>query len=244
MNHHLKVIQSVARDDIPAVDFHVHTSWTDGTDSTERMHERAVDLGIEAILFSEHARKTSGDWFPQFAAEVRRLPDDCCKPLIGAEVRVEDFDGRLNISDEVREACDLVMASVHRFPGETVIAKGPASGYSREQAIELEFRLAMAALGRGEAEILGHPFGMCYRRFGIEPPPELMRQLIRESARTGVAFEINAHYHPDPWTLIEWCQSDGALMSLGSNAHTASELGRITRILRGEEDTWSPSASW
>lgn len=240
MNRHLKSLQCLADGRIPNADFHMHTTWTDGENSVSEMHERAVACGIERILFSEHARKTSEDWFPKFAAEVRGLPKRACEALVGVECKVESFDGTLDVSENIRGACDLVMASVHRFPGETVVKPGPDSGFSRDEAVETEFRLALAALRNPHVDILGHPFGMCYRRFGIAPPRDLMRALIRESARTGVAFEINARYHPNPRELVEWCVADGAVVSLGSNAHKPEEIGRITRILLGEEEPWSP----
>lgn len=241
VNAHLRSLQCLADGRIPRADFHMHTTWTDGENSVSDMYKQAVGHGIERILFSEHARKTSGDWFPKFAAEVRALPKQPCEALVGVECKVESFDGKLDVSENIRHACDLVMASVHRFPGETVVKPGAESGYSRAEAVETEFRLAMAALRNPGVDILGHPFGMCYRRFGIAPPPDLVRELIRESARTGVAFEINARYHPNPRELADWCVADGAVVSLGSNAHKPEEIGRITRILLGQEEPWSPS---
>lgn len=241
MNKHLKSLQCIAEGHIPRADFHIHSNWTDGENPVAEMYEQAVACGIDRMLFSEHARKTSGGWFPKFAAEVRSLPGDPCQALVGVECKVESFDGTLDISEDIRRTCDLVMASVHRFPGEAVVRPGPEAGYSREEAIETEFRLAMAALRNPDTDILGHPFGMCYRRFAIAPPMDLMRELIRESARTGVAFEINARYHPNPRQLVEWCVAEGANVSLGSNAHVPGEVGRITRILLGQEEPWSPS---
>ena len=54
-------------------------------------------------------------------------------------------------------------------------------------------------------------------------------------------MEINAHYHSDPWLLIGWCREAGATVSLGSNAHSIDEVGRVTRILDGREEPWCPS---
>jgi histidinol phosphatase-like PHP family hydrolase len=92
-------------------------------------------------------------------------------------------------------------------------------------------------------DILGHPFGMCYRRFKLTPPEDKFHALIEKAAKTGVALEINPQYQPDPWRLIEWCRQGGARISLGSNAHSTTTVGRITRVLRGEEAAWMPSES-
>lgn len=241
MNEHLEIFQNIERGRVPAADFHMHTTWTDGQANVAAMHAQAVDCGLETLLFSEHARRTSGDWFEEFAAEVRALPTDSCRALVGVESKIDDFDGQLDARDGILDLCDVVMASVHRFPGEVVFERGDAAGYSKQEAIDLEFRLALAALENPRVDILGHPFGMCYRRFGFEPPEEQMRALIEAAAKTRVVFEINCHYHPQPWRLIEWCREAGAAISLGSNAHTLETVGLIWRTLMGVEEAWTPS---
>jgi len=243
MKEPLQIFQGIDRSDVPAADFHMHTTWTDGQASVAAMHSRAIECGLEWVLFSEHARRTSGEWFDEFAQEVRALPTDSCRALVGVECKVDDFDGTLDAREGILSTCDLVMASVHRFPGEVTFLKGDAAGYSKKEAIDLEFRLAMAALANPLVDILGHPLGMCCRRFGHEAPEDAMRALIAEAANTGVAFEINCHYHADPWQLIDWCHSAGAPIALGSNAHSVSEVGRIQRILKGVEEAWNPSGS-
>jgi len=227
----LRVFDGCSPSAVVAADFHMHTTWTDGKASVVEMHRAAIDAGLATVLFSEHARASSGDWFGQFAAEVRALPSDRCKALVGAEVKVLNARGELDIADAVRRECALVMASVHRFPGETDIRKGRDAGYSEEQAIDIEFELARAALRAGGFDILGHPFGMAYRRFGWAPPQRLLRELARECARAGIAFEVNARYHDRPAEMIALCREEKAPISLGSNAHAPEEVGRLQKVL-------------
>ena len=234
-------LQDIHRDRVPGADFHMHTTWTDGTTGVQAMHAQAVSAGLTDILFSEHARKTSEDWFSRFAEEVRALPKDRCKAWVGVETKAEDWSGKLDCTDAILSQCDLVMASVHRFPGE----KGVVQGFGdvrREEAVELEYKLASAILDNPQVDILGHPFGMCYRRYQATPPDDRMRALIRKAAKNRIAFEVNCHYHPEPWVLIDWCLEEKALFSLGSNAHAPEEVGRITRVLKGKELSWTPSA--
>jgi len=101
---------------VPRLDYHMHTDLTDGRDSVEEMHGAAVACGLDAILFSEHSRKTSTDWFPAFAERVRALPQDDCRAYVGTECKAEDFDGAIDTGPEITSHCDLVMVSVHRFP--------------------------------------------------------------------------------------------------------------------------------
>jgi putative hydrolase len=217
---------------VPPVDYHMHTIWTDGANSVQDMHAAAIGAGMTHILFSEHARKTSGDWFGSFAAEVRGLPAGGCRAMVGVESKIESFEGTLDLTDDIRHHCDLVMGSVHRFPNETSIDKANPPSLSSAEVADTEFRLSRAAVRAGHIDILGHPFGMSYRRFKIEPPEEMIEQLASDCARYGVAFEVNGRYHRDPWRFIAICRKHGAPISLGSNAHRREEVGAITRLLK------------
>jgi len=236
----LAQFQDISRGSVPRFDFHLHSTWVDGKDTTSSMHSAAVERGLRCVLFSEHARKTSGDWFGRFADEIRALPSESCRALVGVETKVEDFSGALDTTEAIVSKCDLVMASVHRFPGEKGVVRGFAD-VDPDEAVETEFKLAMAVLDNPWVDILGHPFGMSYRRFSRRPDEARFRKLIEKAALKGVAVEINGHYHPDPWTLIGWCREAGARVSLGSNAHETASVGQVIRILEGSEPSWNPS---
>ena len=231
-NSTLLPFASFERRSVPLVDFHMHTTWTDGKHSVQQMYDAAVAAGLSYILYSEHARRSSGHWFPGFAAEVRALPTGPCKAFVGVESKIADFDGSLDLSNDIRQCCDLVMGSVHRFPGEIGIEKGRPPPLSLDEVTDTEFRLARAAGRTGAIDILGHPFGMTYRRFSMAPSEHLIEELVCECAKHGVAFEVNARYHDDPWRLIDLCRRHDAAVALGSNAHHRDEVGAITRMLR------------
>ena len=230
---YLHEIQSRMEHSIPAIDFHIHTQWTDGKQSVQEMYDQACMSGLECIAFTEHARKTSGDWFPKFAEEVHDLPNEPCHAFIGVETRIIDFDGNIEVEDDILSLCDLVIGSVHRFPGKN----GDFLSFEeimQGEAPDIEFRLAESLLDNPHIHILGHPFGMCYTKFGIIPPEHKILQLIEKASRKKVAFEINAQYHPDPWRFIRWCKNAGAFISLGSDAHSSYEIGGIVRLLEKE----------
>ena len=92
---HFEGLEVITPRQIPRVDFHLHTTWTDGTNSLEEMHDRSLQCGLSKVLFSEHVRKTSGDWFPEFARQTRALPTAGCRALVGAETKAVDFAGTL-----------------------------------------------------------------------------------------------------------------------------------------------------
>ena len=122
------------------------------------------------------------------------------------------------------------MASVHRFPGEKGNIFQNKFKFTKNEAIELEFKLSMSAIKNSKFDILGHPFGMSIKRFKATPKWHLFKRLIKECKRNDKIFEINFHYHKNYRKLLDECLRSKTLFSLGSNAHRMNELGKITKI--------------
>ena len=216
---------------LPMQDTHMHTKYTDGRDSVAEMHATAVDAHLDVIVFSEHVRRSSVDWFHDFAAEVRAMPSDRCRALVGVEARIESFDGSLDLADEIASACDAVVASVHRFPdkgGNRVDFKD----VEPETALKWEYELSMAALENPSTMILGHPFGMSLQRYRVVPPDDMVRDVIAQAGRHGKAFELSGVYHPNLWHYVTMCCEAGTRVVLGSDAHSTGEVGLIQRRLK------------
>ena len=214
-------------------DCHLHTSWTDGKGSVQEVYEKAIQSGLKSILFSEHSRKTSTDWFYKFVNEVRQLPTKPCKAYVGTEVKIETNDGDIDTTPEISSQCDFVMASVHRFIDESDKTI-QFNETDPNQAIEIEYRLTRAVLSNPKIDILGHMFGMSYRRFNKIPPENLIKKLIARAAEFGVAVEINSYYHPNVLKMFNWCKKIGVKVAFGSNAHSLEEVGSVMRKLEKE----------
>lgn len=227
--------RNIIIDDIPMVDLHVHTSWTDGVNTVSEMYDQAVFVNLGVILFSEHVRKTSADWFREFVKEVRDLPDKSCQALVGMETKIMDHNGNLDCTSEMISQCDLVVGSVHSFPSFGSI-KECVKSLPGEEAVRIEHELACLILENDNVDIIGHPFGMCYRHFNVQPDEALMRSLIEKAGKENKTFEINGHYHDDPWMLIGLCMEYGTSMSLGSDAHRTGDVGKIVRLLKKGND--------
>jgi len=218
---------------LPKTDCHLHTSWTDGEASVADVYSAAVASGLDTILYSEHSRKTSTDWFKSFAEEVRALPSSPCRAYVGTEVKVETRGGDIDTTAAISDHCDFIMASVHRLIDANDVTIQFADTHP-EQAVDLEYALTWAVLPNPQVDILGHMFGMSYRRFGKVPPDAMIRDLIARAAEYGVAVEVNSHYHPNALHMVRWCQEFDARIAFGSNAHALKEVGAIMRQLARE----------
>lgn len=217
----------------PKIDSHLHTSWTDGADSVREVYDAASKAQLTHILYSEHSRKTSVDWFSKFADEVRSLPNSPCQAYVGTEVKIESYSGAIDTVDEISDQCDFIMASVHRFvdeEGQTI----QFADTDPNEAVDREYALTWAALSNPKVDILGHMFGMSYKRFGVVPSEQKIMDLIAKAAEHDVAVEVNSNYHPSALKMIKWCQECEAKITFGSNAHQISEVGAIVRQLKME----------
>ena len=217
---------------LPPIDFHIHTNWTDGVNTVQSVYNKSNQIGLKFILYSEHSRKSSGKWFKNFHNQVRNLNIKNCIPMVGTEVKILNFKGDLDIAKKNFKLCDLVMASVHRFPGEKAIKKKKKFNIkNKKNAIETELQLLLAACKNKKTDILGHPFGMSIKRFGIPPKLSYFEKVIKSAKKNHKIFEINLHYHKKIFKkLIKLCLKYNCLMSFGSNAHSINEIKNFNNI--------------
>lgn len=218
---------------LPMTDSHLHTSWTDGSASVFEVYHAACKAELRAVLYSEHSRKTSVDWFSRFAAEVRQLPNEPCRAYVGTEVKVESRNGDIDTCDAISSECDFIMASVHRL----IANNGDALPFDQTDpltAVQLEYDLTMAVLDNPVVDILGHVFGMSYSRFKQNVPEEMIKNVITKASDKNIAIEINSQYHQTPGKFIKWCKELDSLICFGSNAHSLDEVGGVMTKLRQE----------
>lgn len=104
--------------DIPG-DLHVHTNWSDGTDTIEDMVKYASKLGYEYVAITDHTLVGKGrvqmdeNRFLKQLSEIERLQKRFrIKILKSAEVDVNE-DGSLDYSKKILKSMDFVMVSIH-----------------------------------------------------------------------------------------------------------------------------------
>ena len=213
------------------VDWQVHTTWSDGRADVRGTLEAAHERGLTAIALTEHVRRDT-TWFGDFASavrtEARAVPG--MDVYVGCEAKALDAEGTLDVTDEIRAQCDLVLGVVHRFPD----GRGGFWSFQRldwEACAEMEWRLTHGLLRAAPIDVLGHPGGMTQRWFG-RYPAALFRKMLAASGERGIAVEINSSYVADWEGFLDLCEEVNPLVSIGSDAHGPEELGRCRDMLR------------
>ena len=214
-------------------DLHLHTTFTDGRSELLTMTLAAAARGLQVIAFTEHVRRGIA-WFRAFERECARAAATYPgRLLVGIEAKALGFDGAIDSDAPLVMRSEVVLGAVHSYPD----GRGgfiPARELSAAQAADIELDAACALLMNPQVDVLAHPGAATRRAFGSFPESHV-RVLVQLAARAGKAIELNAEYTTarELDELIVLCREANAWVSLGSNAHHASEVGRIGRAIGG-----------
>ncbi|MBI2864572.1 MAG: DNA polymerase/3'-5' exonuclease PolX [Chloroflexi bacterium] len=198
-------------------DLHLHTKWSDGSDTVEAMVEAAIKRGYKYAAITDHSRSlgVAGGLSDEEVREQRRLIEglqDKYAPfriLHGSEVNIRT-DGNLDYDEETLRLFDIVTVSIHGGFGQT-----------REK---IDGRIS-SALRHPLTRVLNHPTGrLIGKRTGYAVDLE---EVLKLAARMDTAVEINAQ--PDRLDLDDiWARRAkqlGVMGAIDSDAHSTGHLG-------------------
>ncbi len=219
---------------VPNYDFHIHTNYTDGKANVNQVFEKAIEIGLEAISFTEHTEpwhNTNPKWFAQYCQEIR----DCreiykgrIKAYIGIEAPAITFDGELDATKEMLDNAEFILGAAHRYPG---IEGRKMSALSSVEAIDLEFRTLAGLTSNKQIDSLAHIGATC-SKYCTPFPRNLCREIIRLAVKNDLAVEVNPVYNDLLKDFIELCAEENALITFGSNAHGFGDIGMIVKKVR------------
>ncbi len=205
----------VTLDDVRG-DLHAHTEWSDGHASIEEMAAKAAEMGLEYIAVTDHTKSLGiangldEERLMKQMDEVRRVDEEHpeIRVLAGTECDIRR-DGRLDISDDVLAELDWVVAAVH-------------SGFKMEE--QAMTSRVIEAIRNEHVDTLAHPTGRLIQR--RSPYALDLDAVFEAAAERGVMMEINCY--PERLDLSDVdsrrAKEHGVRMTLGTDAHTPSEL--------------------
>jgi len=197
-------------------DFHVHSNWSDGSESIQTIAEYTQSKGYEYIGIADHsqslkvARGLSEEKVVKKIKEVEKVNKKLFdfKVLCGTECDIKP-DGSLDYSDKVLKLFDFVYAGVHS-----------TFKMTREEMT----KRVTKAMENEHVDFLAHP--TC-RLIGRREPFDLdMEQVIDVAKETNTFLEINAF--PDRLDLNDLHarlgKEKGVKFVLGTDAHSLTHL--------------------
>lgn len=208
----------VTEKDIQGV-FHMHTNFSDGSDSVENMALAARKLGFTYIGISDHSKSA------YYARGLK--PDDVKRQSDHIDALNEkwgDFrifkgiesdilpDGSLDYDEDILKGFDFIIASVH-------------SNFKLKR--EEQMARIISAIANPYMTMLGHPTGrLLLSREGYDID---MRAIIDEAARHNKVIELNASpYRLDiDWRYLQYAKARNVLISINPDAHNAAGLTEV-----------------
>lgn len=199
-------------------DLHVHTDWSDGTASVEKMVEAAGELGYEYVAITDHsrslkiARGLTLERLNEQKSFIASLQDKYkIRVLTGIEADILD-DGSVDAPDDVLAGLDVVVASVH-------------SGFKQDK-VKLTARICRA-MQNPYVQMIGHATG---RLLGKREPYAVdMDEVLKTAQATGTILEINSS--PDRLDITDLvsrqAKEAGIGIAINTDAHSQLELANV-----------------
>lgn len=199
--------------------FHVHTQYSDGSDTLADMAAAAKARGWQYLGIADHsqtavyAKGLRTDRVREQRREIDAMntSDPAFRILSGIESDILP-DGSLDYPDEILAGFDFVVASVH-------------SAFRQSEA-DMTRRI-IKALDNKYVTMLGHATGrilLAREGYAVDLPA-----VLRAAAETGTVIEINASpYRLDlDWRWHRQAKEMGALFAINPDAHAVEELGYV-----------------
>ena len=237
-------------------DLHIHThlnghSPLDMTVPT--ILARADALGLQTIALTEHIMQPDNiAWIHDITQQLTQT-SSACRVIIGAEIDADPALGTGQLVYQPDAALNLVLASLHRFPGTDLLPHvGQRPDLPRTDILQIWRRCFLGLAANPAVDIIAHPGAMIANLLPQEDfaPDvlEIFAQAARLSAQHGIAWELNRllgnkltptqrfHYHRIPQLALD----AGVSLVFGSDAHEPDEIAATTFV----EDVVTELGGW
>jgi len=210
-----KLPKLVGYDDIFG-DFHVHSIWSDGSDSIETVAGYAKKMGYAFVGITDHSQSlkiangVSEEKIEKKINEIKKINKKISnfRILCGTECDIKS-DGKLDYSNKVLKKFDFVYIGIH-------------TGFKMSKN-DMTRRI-ISGMENEYADFLAHPTG---RLIGRRDPYEVdVEKIIDKAKETGTFLEINSF--PDRLDLddlhVKFAKEKDLKFVLGTDSHSFMHL--------------------
>jgi histidinol-phosphatase (PHP family) len=229
-------------------DYHMHSTFSeDGASAPEEMCRQAIKLGLPEIGFSEHWDVGLYERNPRFFqpepwyAELERLRDLYAGKLTiraGIEIAEPHLYPQPSADILARAPFDYVLGSVHFVGPQFMFDEAYFRSHLADEVYRAYFAEVETLLQTADFDILAHldlPVRTAKPIFGYDPARyvDQIRCILSMVINRNLALDVNAAglrkasqiLMPDPLILKWYAELGGERITLGSDAHTASQVG-------------------
>lgn len=215
-------------------DIHTHTIASGHAYSTITENIKAAsEKGLKLIATTDHTAGMPGGAHDFHFANLKSLPDemDGVMLLRGAEANIIDYEGHLDVTQELLSELDMTIASLHP----------PCIEFADAQTVTRGLEKVMQ---NPYVSIIGHPGDSRY--------PLDFERVVKMAKETGTLLEVNnASLKPTSFRpgvreslieLLTYCKAYDMPIVLGSDSHHMSTIGGFEESIALLEELDFPEA--
>jgi histidinol-phosphatase (PHP family) len=225
------------------IDYHIHTSLSDGSGVHEEYIDQAIRIGLSEIGFSDHVCLRNVPWairherMQEMSEIMNALKGSVTAISVKYGIEVDYFPEQEEEIARMIESLpvDYVIGSIH-FLGSWNFDSAP-SGYDDwdlGNLYEYYFSLVSKAAHSGLFDTLGHVD--LIKKFNFRPDggsASYYRESIKAIKEAGIAVELNTsgmdkpcrEFYPSR-AFLEMCKEHKIPITFGSDAHNPGQVGR------------------
>ncbi|MFR1707322.1 MAG: phosphatase [Clostridium sp.] len=202
------------------MDLHTHTISSGHAYSTLKENiEEAREKGLKVLGVSDHAISMPGTAHEYYFNNLKVIRDEIMgvRILKGIEANIMDFEGRIDVQEELALELDYVIASMHP----PCITPG---------TIEENTNALIKVMDNPYVKIIGHPddsrFPLDYEKIVLAAKEKNMVFEMNNTSISPRSFRKNARENQK--TLLNLCKEHGVKIIIGSDAHIYYDVGEFS----------------
>lgn len=230
-------------------DFHLHTAFSgDSEAAPEAMAERAVELGIETICFTDHMDTDSeaADFIldtESYIPRLKKLQEEYRDRLdirIGVEIGMQPQLAGYHEEYVKKHPFDFVIASLHLVEGRDPYYQEVFAGREDREIYRCYFEALLDNVRAfSEFQVLGHlDYVVRYgvhkaEQYGYNEYADIIDEILRIIIKNGCGIEVNTagfkynlgFPNPHPDIIRRYKELGGEIITIGSDAHSPEYIG-------------------
>lgn len=189
-------------------EWHIHTNYTDGENTVFEFCEKAKELNIPVLAFTEHVGRELTYDFNKFLEDIERAKDHYPDIVIltGIEAKVLP-NGELDVSKEILREVDYPIFAFHSFPSD----------------LTLYINALKKVLKNKYTNTWAHP-GLFLRMKNLELPINVLLDIFKIMRNNCVLLEVNRRYKLPKKEWIDIAVRHGVQLVRGGDIHSIKML--------------------
>ncbi len=183
-------------------EWHIHTNYTDGKNSVYECCQKAAEVGIPLVAFTEHVKKHLDYDFCSFLNDIDKAKEEFDLIILsGCETKVLP-NGDLDVNDDILKEIDYPIFAFHSFPAD----------------VGIYFDSLKSVLKNKYVNTWAHP-GAFLKKKGLQIPDDQLVIILNLMSKQKILLEINCKYDVPSAKWIDLAKMSDICLVRGSDVH-------------------------